>query len=106
MRYYIDMDNLKDSGNELINFSQNNIHSKYEEMLSLLNDFEWEGEAREQFDLKYKSLLNVIKDLESAVYKLGFFVGRCSDNYLESDRKISREWDVDEYNNDLKDNVK
>ena len=95
MRYYVNMDRLKEDGEELIHYAQNNIGTKYNEMERLLDDFEWEGEARNIFDDNYKKMIKKIEKLENIVFKLGTFMVTCSEHYNESEQEIIRKWQED-----------
>ena len=103
MRYYVDIDRLKDDGEELIHYAQNNIGTKYDELLALLNNFMWEGKARDTFDRKYKKMIGKVKNIEETIVKLGIFMVTCSENYNETEDVIIAKWQekVDEYINDL-----
>lgn len=101
MRYFVDIDKLRDDGEDLINYAQNNIGTKYDELLALLNNFEWEGQTRNLFDVKYKKLIGKVKTIEKTIVKLGIFMVTCSENYNETENVIIAKWQekIDEYMN-------
>ena len=101
MRYFVDIDKLRDDGEDLINYAQNNIGTKYDELLALLNNFEWEGQTRNLFDVKYKKLIGKVKTIEETIVKLGIFMVTCSENYNETENVIIAKWQekIDEYMN-------
>lgn len=101
MRYFVDIDKLRDDGEDLINYAQNNIGTKYDELLTLLNNFEWEGKTRDLFDVKYKKLIGKVKTIEKTIVKLGIFMVTCSENYNETENVIIAKWQekIDEYMN-------
>ena len=92
MRYYVDMDKLRYDGEDLIHQAQNNIGTKYNELLSLLNNFIWEGDARNIFDDNYKKMVSKVLDIEDVVVKLGAFMVTCSENYNETEEQLIRKW--------------
>ena len=99
MKYYVDMDKLKFDGEDLIHRAQNDIGPKYNEMMSLLNNFEWEGDARNVFDENYKKMINKIKDIEDVIVKLGAFMVTCSEHYGETEDQLLVKWqeNIDKY---------
>lgn len=101
MNIYVDMDKLKSDGEELIHCAQNNIGPKYNEMISLLNEFVWEGDARDIFDENYKEMVNSIPELEDTIVKLGAFMVTCAENYGETEEQIIVKWqeNIEKYKN-------
>jgi uncharacterized protein YukE len=99
MKYYVDMDKLKYDGEDLIHHAQNNIGPKYDEMMSLLKNFEWEGDARNVFDENYKKMIKKIKDIEEVIVKLGAFMVTCSEQYDKTDQQLMVRWqeNIDKY---------
>lgn len=101
MKYYVDMEKLKYDGEDLIHQAQKNIGTKYDELLSLLKEFEWEGEARNIFDENYKKMIIKIKEIEDVIVKLGAFMVTCSEHYDETEDKIIIRWqeNIEKYRN-------
>ena len=99
MKYYVDMDKLKYDGEDLIHCAQNDIGPKYDEMMSLLNNFEWEGDGRNGFDDNYKKMISKIKKIEDTIVKLGAFMVTCSEQYDETDKQLMVRWqeNIDKY---------
>ena len=92
MRYYVNMEKLKYDGESLIHHAQNNIGTKHDELLSLLNNFEWEGDARDIFDDQYKKMIIKIKVIEDIIVKLGAFMVTCSENYNDTEEQLIIKW--------------
>ena len=102
MKYYVDMDKLKEDGEELIYYSKENLGTKYDELLSYLNELEWEGYSRDLFDDNYKMMIKKIKDIKDIIVKLGAFMVTCSENYNETEDKLISKWqeNIQKYQNE------
>ena len=102
MEYYVDLDKLKNIGEDLIHHAKSNIRPKYDELLALLDEFVWEGDACNVYKKNYTRMIKRVLNMEFAIVKLGAFLVTCSENYGETEKQIITKWqeNVNLYLND------
>ena len=99
MKYIIELDELELKGNDLINYSNNNINDKINELNNSKNLFEWEGEGYNSFISDYNYEINKINKLNEKIEKIALFVLYFQNNYYEANEQLKKSWE--EYINEL-----
>jgi len=98
------LDELTEYGNELVNYSKNNISSKIDELKKSINDLEWKGTGYESFIEGYNNRINKIIEWNNNLTKLASFLLTVTTDYNDTNEDIYKHYD--ENLNDLIDKLK
>lgn len=82
------LDEIESKGNELVNFSKNNIASKINELKDAVSKFEWEGIAHDTYVNGYYNRINRIVELNNKLCKLSQFLLQVREDYGTANGKI------------------
>jgi hypothetical protein len=84
---------IEQAGNDLINFSKNDINNKIEELKELPRKFVWETPTSNSYIEMYENMINKISNINNDLIKLAEFLLMADSDYSESNNKITKAYD-------------
>ena len=87
------MDELTETSEKLINYSQVNIHDKINEIKLLVESIPWEGPAHDKYLEGFNKEITDIQNLNSRLELLGKYLTHAHDNYENANNDINKSWD-------------
>lgn len=87
------LDELEEKENEIVNYSENNIKGKIDELNKLTNNFVWEGKAHDSYVGGYNKRINKLIELNNGLTKIGKFLLSVKDNYQDANNKVSNAYE-------------
>lgn len=87
------LDELESTGNELVNYSQNNIASKIEELKQTTNNFEWQGLAYNSYINAFNTKINKLIRMNNNLVNLAKFLLSVEENYDNTNKRISNAYE-------------
>ena len=87
------LDELEEKENEIVNYSENNIKGKIDELSGLTNNFVWEGKAHDSYIGGYNKRINKLIELNNGLTKIGKFLLSVKDNYQDANNKVSNAYE-------------
>lgn len=87
------LDELEIREQELVNFSENNIKNKIEELRELTNGFVWEGKAHNSYIAGYNKRIDKLVSLNEGLTKIGKFLFSVKDNYQDANNRINNAYE-------------
>ena len=95
------LDELAESGNELVNYAKNDINNKIDELKNLAKSIDWSGPAHDKFIINFNEKLEIVQNLNNKLVLLGEFLTHAHDSYNEANKKVVLSWEkyLDEMGN-------
>ena len=86
------LDELESIGNELVNYSKNEISSKIDELKNLTNNLEWNGMGYETFIEGYNNRINKIIEWNDNLTRMASFLLTAKDDYTDTNENIESKY--------------
>jgi len=93
-KYYIRMEELKTDGEEIQDYAKNVVDANIQELINLVDKFEWEGPTYEMFITLYTDKIQRIKYLAKMIEMYGKFMVAAADEFTEVNNKFVEEMQV------------
>ena len=87
------LDELEDTGNELVNYSEKNITDTLQELKNATNNFIWQGPAYNSFIKEYDIKINKLLEMNNSLTSLAKFLLLAKDGYSDANRKIDNAYE-------------
>lgn len=83
------LDELEEVSNELINYSENSINNKIEELKQATNNFVWQGLAYNSYISNFNTKINKLIRMNNSLTNLAKYLLMAKENYSDANSKIS-----------------
>ena len=87
------LDEVRATGEELIQFTKNDITSKIEELKLVTKDLIWQGQAYNNFIEGYNAKIVKLEQMNDSLSNIANFLITVNDNYGETNRKIDNAYE-------------
>ena len=93
------LDELEDKGNELINYSKNNISNTINELKNATDNFIWKGPGYQSYISQYKTKMDKLEKINNNLSKIASYLIIAKDGYEDANMDINSMYEdlVDEY---------
>ena len=93
------IDELEDKGNELINYSQNNIKETICNLKASTNNLIWDGPGYQSYISQFNSKINKLEKINNNLSKIASYLITAKDEYYDTNIKIDKMYEelLEEY---------
>lgn len=99
MQYLVKMDELTEGGSKIRKIAKENINTKIDELITMVDELEWEGPSFDAFMVQYVDSAMKLYDVSDAVDKIGKFMEQASSAWTETEEETEK--NLNRYNNDV-----
>ena len=89
-KYFVKMDELKEKGEELEKYATDIMEVKINELIDIVNKFEWNGPASEEYIKLYKERTSKLLYASKMIYTYGKFMVMAADGYTDVNDQIEK----------------
>ena len=92
MKYIVGISELKEVGDDIVNYSSNDFRNNIEMLYKLKKEMIWKGSAQEAFFDRFDMAINSLYTIENAIEKYGMFLSFCSEHYHDTVSELQKGW--------------
>lgn len=86
------LDELEETGNELVNYSKNEISSKINDLKNVTKDLDWNGIGYETFVEGYNKKVNRIVEWNENLTKMASFLLTAKNDFNDTNEDIEKQY--------------
>lgn len=87
------IDELEEVSNELIDYSENNINNKIEELKQSTNNFVWQGQAYSSYIRGFNTKINDLMRMNNSLTNLAKYLLTAKESYSDVNFKIGNAYE-------------
>ena len=92
MKLYVKMNEVEDEGTKLKKIAKEEMVPLIDEIVTMVNELDWEGTAYESFFVQYIDSAVKLYDISKTVERLGEFYQKASSTWQDTEKKAENDW--------------